>query len=503
MRIRLRQAATHAALVALCLLLCTPVGSAAGATAVRSDRYAAVDAFVQERMKVTRTPGISYAVVGPDGPVHQRSWGTDGHGERVTADTPFLWGSVAKPVTTTSVMVLVQEGRLHLNDRVIEHLPDFRFGGAAHASEVTVRHLLNQTAGIPESATLKVTDCLEADCPRPAERIGELDDVRPLGPPGAKYAYSSANYLILSALVESVTGRPFAAYLRQSVLAPARMDSAIADQDSARDRGLPPGHQLLWGVPAPIAEGVDDHGAGYGYLGGDLHDLAAFAALQLRYGRTEKGDTVLTPESVRLMRQEGRLRPGGAGTGYGLGWRVGGLAAPLGDAVWHTGGTPGYSAMVFLLPEQNIALVLQQNLYGLLQDKAIMQVGFGAAGILADGRTPTSNASASTYYWSVWGVTALAAVLVLTAGRSVLLLRRPAVLVTPLRRSVVAALWCVVGALPWVVLVQVGARMGLGQLRNWVPDCFIVLCVAAAAGAATVVLRLVLAIRASARRAEG
>ncbi|WND34997.1 serine hydrolase domain-containing protein [Streptomyces sp. BB1-1-1] len=497
MRIRLRHAAARTAVVSLCLLLCTPIAPAAGASAVSSDRYAAIDAYIQDRMNTTRTPGLSYAVVGPDGPVHRRSWGVDGHGERVTANTPFLWGSVAKPVTATSVMILVQEGRLRLEDRVVEHLPDFGFGGAAHASKVTVRHLLNQTAGIPEAAALKVTDCLAADCPRPVERIGDLDGVRPLGPPGAEYAYSSANYLILSALVESVTGRSFSEHLRQSVLAPARMDGAIADQESARDRNLPPGHQLLWGVPAAIAEGVDDHGAGYGYLGGDLHDLAAFASLQLRYGRTDKGDTVLTPEFVRLMREEGRLQPGGTGAGYGLGWRVGGLAAPLDEALWHTGGTPGYSAMLFLLPERNIALVLQQNLYGLLQDKAVMQIGFGAARILADGRTPTGGDSASTYYWSVWGATALAALLVLSAGRSVLLLRRPAVPGLPLRCTAVAALWCVVGALPWVVLVQVGDRMGLGQLRNWVPDGFIAVCVAAAAGAATVVLRLVLAIRAA------
>lgn len=192
-------------------------------------------------MEATRTPGISYAVVGPDGPIHQRSWGTDGQGERVTARTPFLWGSVAKPITSTAVMTLVQDGRLRLGDRIVDHLPSFRFGGAEHASRVTVRHLLNQTAGIPESATFKVADCFDADCPRPAERVGDLDDVQPLGPPGTKYAYTSANYLLLSAVVEAVTKRPFADYLERSVLDPAGMDGAIVDQASARRRSLPRG----------------------------------------------------------------------------------------------------------------------------------------------------------------------------------------------------------------------------------------------------------------------
>ncbi|MEU6038395.1 serine hydrolase domain-containing protein [Actinomadura sp. NPDC047616] len=301
-------------------------------------------------------------------------------------------------------MTLVQSGRLRLDDRVVDHLPGFRFGGASHASKVTIRHLLAQTTGLPEPAGFEVTDCFRSGCPSPAERIGALDDVKPLGPPGMRYAYTSANYLVLAAVVEAVTKRPFGDYLRQAVLGPAGMDGAVTDAVSARRRNLPPGHQLLWGIPSAVADGIDDHGASYGYLGGDLGDLAAFASLQLRRGKTVDGGTVLTSDSVRLMREEGRLQPAGTGTGYGLGWRIGGgLEAPLDTAVWHTGATPGYSAMLFLLPQRNIALVLQQNIYGLLHDGAVMEVGFGAVRLLTGGRPPAAQPSASTYYATVWG----------------------------------------------------------------------------------------------------
>lgn len=493
MRLRLRRAAASTVVLLLCPLLCTPVAPA-GAASGRSERYAAIDAYIGDRMAATGTPGVSYAVVGPEGPIHQRSWGTDGRGDPVTAETPFLWGSVAKPITASSTLVLVQEGRLGLDDRVVDHLPDFRFGGPEHASRVTVRHLLGQTAGIPETA-MKVTDCFDADCPRPAERIGDLDDVEPLGPPGTEYAYASANYLVLSAVVESVTGRSFADHLRRTVLDPAGMDGAIADQASARKRNLAPGHQLLWGTPAAIADGVDDHGAGYGYVGGGLNDLAAFASLQLRSGKTADGEEILTPESVRLMREEGELRPAGTGTGYGLGWQVGGLDAPLDDAVWHVGATPGYSAMLLLLPERDIALVLEQNLYGILHNEAVMQIGFDAARILAEERTPAAaGGSVSGYAMAVWGATALAAALILAAGRSVRLLLRPPAATSPLRRTTSTVLWCLAGALPGIALaLSVDLLgMGLGQLMAWVPDVFLAVCVAAVAGAATVVLRLVL-----------
>ncbi|MEU8304410.1 serine hydrolase domain-containing protein [Actinomadura sp. NPDC048955] len=468
-------------LALLTLLLCVPPVPAS-ATA---GPYAEIDAYVRDRMRATHSPGLSYAVVGRDGPLHQRTWGTDGRGERVTPRTPFLWGSIAKPVTATAVMTLVQSGRLRLDDPVTDRLPGFRFGGPAHAAKVTIRHLLEQTAGIPASATSRVTDCHGSGCPGAAGRLGALDGVEPLGPPGTKYAYTSANYLVLTAVVESVTGRPFADHLRQAVFGPAGMDGTVADAESVGRRKLPPGHQFFWGVPAATADGFDEHGAGYGYLGGDLDDLAAFASLQLR-----AGSPVLTAESARLMRQEGRVQ-GGAGTGYGLGWRVGGLDAPLDTAVWHTGATPGYSAMLFLLPRQNVALVLQQNLYGLTQDAAIMQVGFGAARMLA-GAEPGDAPSASGYLLAVWGLTAVGLALVVAAGRSVLLLRRPAS--APPRIAATAA-WTVVGASPLLALVALG---GVGQLRpllTWAPDAFVAACATACAGTVLAALRLTLAVR--------
>ncbi|QNS08403.1 serine hydrolase domain-containing protein [Streptomyces xanthii] len=486
-RQRLRRAAALSLALLLSLLLPAPLASAAAAPTV----YSELDAFIRERMNATGTPGLSYAVVSPDGPVHERSWGRDGHGATVTADTPFLWGSVAKPITATAVMTLVQKGRLALDDRVVDHLPDFRFGGHEHASKVTVRHLLAHTSGIPASATFKVTDCHDPECLPPAERAAALNDVAPLGAPGTKYAYTSANYLLLAAVVEAVTQGPYSDYLRTSVLGPAGMNGAVADGSSARAQHLPPGHQVMWGMPAAIADGYDGHGAAYGYTGGDLHDLAAFAALQLRSGKAPNGERILSEESVRLMRTEGALRPTGEGTGYGFGWRVGGLKAPLDRAIWHTGASPGYSAMLFLLPEQNQALVLQQNLHGLLQDETIMDVGFGAARILAGGDAPAGPPSTWLYDVTIWGTTALAVLMLLTAAHSArVLIRRPTRPTSQARDFATTALWVMAGAVPGTLLAILANLLGADQARIWFPDVFIAACVAAGAGAALVALRL-------------
>ena len=475
-----RSAPLCAAALSAALLLASVCGAPAAAAEPPDDEpYAAVDAYVQRRMEETGTPGSSYAVVGPDGPLHRAAWGTDGDGAPVTPETPFLWGSVAKPVTATAVLALVEDGELGLDDPVTDHLPGFGFGGV-HAPDTTVRHLLAQTSGLPPSATPVVADC-RGDCPRPADRLGALDRIDPLAPPGGEYAYSSANYLVLAAVVESVTGTSFADHVRGAVLEPAGADGAVTDPASARDRGLPPGHLPLWGVTAPVATGMDPHGAAYGYLGGDLDDLAALASLYLREG----GD-VLSADSFGLMTSE-QTTNDGEGIGYGLGWRVGGLDAPLDGAVWHSGGAPGYSALLLLLPEQDLALVMHQNNHGLLHDAASTDVLFGASAMLAGAPEPGSAPSRTVYLLAVAATTGLAVWMLAAAVRAAAAVCR-ARAGAPAPSPAATVLRVVLGLLPVAAGAVFLSRAGVDGALAWLPDVALSLAVAAAAGAASAVL---------------
>jgi hypothetical protein len=245
----------------------------------------------------------------------------------------------------------------------------------------------------------------------------------------------------------------------------AGMDGAIADRASARAQHLAPGHQPLWGHPAAIADGIDDDGAGYGYVGGSLDDLAAFAALQLRSG-TPSGSTLLSRDSIAAMRRPGTLRPSGRRTDYGLGLRLGGLGPSLGHSVWNTGGTSGYSAMLFVLPQRHLALVVEQNLYGILQGQAIMQVGFGAVRLLT-GQQPPEPASDTSYLLVIWTTSAIALSFLLAAARAASRLRRPMAGRSPRRRIVASPLSGLTGLVPGVVLALV-APHGPGFAR-WSP----------------------------------
>ena len=207
--------------------------------------------------------------------------------------------------------------------------------------------------------------------------IADLAGTEPITEPGTDFEYASANYLVLGALVQSVTGMPYEDYLRQAVLGPLGMDTTVADAEAAES--IPDGHTYAFGRSVAIDAPFDPTGPSYGYLGGTVTDLAAFAAASL-----PGGDAVLTPESTALMQTPAVAM--NERIDYGLGWKIDDRNADLGTTtVWHTGGAPGYSAAVILLPELGRAVVVAQNAYGHFQDGALVATALGAARIVAGG----------------------------------------------------------------------------------------------------------------------
>ncbi|TDC27048.1 class A beta-lactamase-related serine hydrolase [Streptomyces sp. 8K308] len=476
---RLRLPVT-AALVAVLTL-----GAAAPATEQPTD----IDAYLRERTAASETPGVAYAVVTPEAIERVGVWGESGDGEPVTEATPFLWGSVSKPVTATAVMALVEDGAVELDEPVRAHLPDFTLAGGA-GGDITVRQLLDQTSGIPGETG--VTDRFERRRDPYGEAVAELADVAPLFPPGERFEYSSANYLLLGAVVEAVSGQAFGAYLRERVLDPLDMDGALTSPGEARAAALPDGHGYVYGRPVGVAPRYDETGASYGYLGGTVEDLAHFAMAQLN-GGSYGTERVLDADSVAAT-HSGAARVGDT-VRYGLGWRVDERNADLDTGmVWHTGASPGYFAGVVLLPELKRGVVVLGNAYGYFQDAELVGTVLGAARMLAGGQ-PEPVSGDFTYPLALAVLTAIvlgAAVVVLW---SCYRLFRPAAGRRG-RAGIVAgtASWAL-GGLALAHLAVAGTPqalgVGLGTIRLWAPDVGWLLVTVAAAGLAVAATRLV------------
>ncbi|HEX2132140.1 MAG TPA: serine hydrolase domain-containing protein [Actinophytocola sp.] len=414
-----------------------------------TQQSAGPEEFLVERMAAVHAPGLSYALVNRDRIVSSGAWGTDGFGRPMTTRTPVGFGSVAKPVTATAVLRLVDAGTVGLDDPVVEHLPWFRLADQEHAARITVRHLLEQTSGLAPADGYARSD-IGDNAPGALRRWVEgLADVSPNAAPGERHQYNPANAQILGAMVEEVSGLTFAEFLDREVFGPLDMADAIADADAAEE--LPPGHEYHFGSVRVSDAEFDTSGVPYGYLAGSVTDLAHLAILHTDAGRFH-GRQVLSERTVRDIQRGG---PRAAGGHYGLGWRVGTLDTVDTRIVWHAGASPGYHTVLITAPDTGWAVAVQQNVWSPLADEQLNAAAFGALTIALGGR-PDPPADSSTRTWLLVGMGTLVLVLAGGLGWSI---RRPLV-PRPGRPWLAAVGWIVLGAV---------AALGVGR---WLPGSF-------------------------------
>jgi CubicO group peptidase (beta-lactamase class C family) len=200
------------ALVALAIglgALLAPASAAGNQRAVRASQDR-VDAYVNKRMDAWSIPGLALAIVEDGQLTLTRGYGLadKDQGRPMTPQTPTAVGSSTKPLTATAIMQLVEAGKVDLDAPVTRYLPWFQLDDP-RAAEITVRHLLSHTSGIPASATL--TGGQEADALDRRVRALEWEKLR--SAPGARWEYANDGFNTLGLIVQVVSGMPYEQYL--------------------------------------------------------------------------------------------------------------------------------------------------------------------------------------------------------------------------------------------------------------------------------------------------
>jgi CubicO group peptidase (beta-lactamase class C family) len=369
------------------------------APAAASDPATAED-YARDYMDRIGAPGLAYAIIRGDRVIESNTWGVDGDGRPVTAATPFLLGSTSKSFTALTVAQLAEAGRVDLDTTAVTYLPWLTF------ETVTVRQLLTHTSGLPQVWSTGLTDRYDNEPGGLARSVRDLAAVRPHAAPGGRYEYSDANYMILGALVEEVTGETFAANLRRHVLDPLRMTHSAATADEARAAGLTAGHRYYLGRSQRFDTRFDTAGVPYGFLAASLDDLTHYTIAQLG-GGTWAGTRILSAENTAGM------HTGTADTGYGtygFGWQNTTLDGVDQPVVWHAGATPDYFSHIVLVPGADLAVVVAANVYGLAMDPVLSAAAFDLARITLGGAA--GSASPDPFHlWTLTGLLAIAAVL--------------------------------------------------------------------------------------------
>src|SRR5688572_844872 len=186
----------------LTMVILTIVSSAArlqpAFAQVTAANYDAVDAYISMKMKELDIPGAALVIIRGDQIVHLKAFGVaDGSGRLVTPQTPFFTGSTGKSFTALAIMQLVEAGKIKLDAPVQTYLPWFQVADADASKTITVRQLLNQVSGLPQSigqTQLASTDLSDSAIENNVRALGQIDLI---APPGERYEYSNANYVTL------------------------------------------------------------------------------------------------------------------------------------------------------------------------------------------------------------------------------------------------------------------------------------------------------------------
>ncbi len=336
-----------------------------GQSQLSADITEKIDKLATETLARTGVPSASIAVVKDGRIVYVKAYG-DAKLEPKTAATSqmrYSIGSISKQFTAAAVLLLQEQGKLSLDDKVAKYFPDL-----TRANEVTIRQLLSHTSGYqdywPQDYVMK--PMLE---PTTARKIMDAWAKKPLDfEPGTKWQYSNTNYVIAGAIVEKVARMPFFQFLQQNIFKPLNMTS-VMDIDQARlTESDPVGYMRFALAPLRVAP---KEGTGWLFAAGELamtaEDLAKWDIAMIE-------GKVLKPASYVELGRTVLLR-NGVSTGYGLGVNV--SQALNRRALSHGGEVSGFVAQNIVFPDDRAAVVVLTN-----QDAS------GAAGPIASSIPP-------------------------------------------------------------------------------------------------------------------
>jgi CubicO group peptidase (beta-lactamase class C family) len=327
-----------------------------------------LEQYAEKGMKDWGTPGMAMAIVRGDEIIYKKGFGVRkaGGDEPVTPDTLFQIGSTSKAFTVALVAMLVDEGKVKWDDRVVDHLPGFRMYDPWVTREFLVADLMAQHSGLsPYSGDLLSLVGFSRDHIQHALRF-----IKPVSSFRSQFAYQNHLFLVAAELVEKYSGKSWEENVRERIFKPLGMASSSIDMKSFQESkdvallhlkindqvtALPMDWPYLyWTYTYGPAGGINS----------TILDMAQWLRLQINGGAWSKEQlvnknnmdfmhspkTIVTPVSKEINEY------------YCEGW-VYRENQPF-PLIWHTGGTSGHKTMVAIMPKARVGLVVLSNYIG-------------------------------------------------------------------------------------------------------------------------------------------
>jgi len=352
------------------LILACSCARANAQTQLPAEMQHKIDKVATDALAKTGVPSASVAVVKDGQIAYLHAYGN----ARLDPATPakpemrYSVGSISKQFTAAAILLLQEQGKLSLDDKVAKFIPSL-----TRANEVTIRQLLSHTSGYQDYWPQDYLMPMMLQ-PVTAQKILNTWARKPLDfEPGTKWQYSNTNYVIAGLIVEKASGEPLLQFLQEKVFTPLNMKS-VADTDKAKLGDTDPTGYQRYALAPPHP--APKEGSGWLFAAGELAMPAEDLA---KWDISIINQKLMRPASYQEFETEVLLK-NGLGTGYGLGV---GVSSEFGHrSLSHGGEVMGFTSENVVFPDERHAVVVLTN-----QDAA------GASGAIAGGIAPLLLAS--------------------------------------------------------------------------------------------------------------
>lgn len=308
-----------------------------------------VDSEVTYIINETGIPSASVAIVKNSKILYQHAYGNAriNPPEKASLGMRYAIGSISKQFTAACILLLEQEGKLSLNDNISKWLPDL-----TDAHEVTIKEILSHTSGYQDFWPQDYVPPM-MEKPMPPRKILDRWAKKPLDfKPGTEWQYSNTNFVIAGQIVQKITGEPFFKFLKQNILDPLKLKSAVNfDKGYLSDKDAFGYMRYGLGPLRPAPQEGSGWMSGAGELAMTAGDLAKWDISLIK-------QSLLSKKSYKQLETEVLLK-NGLGTEYGLGVEV-----KLMDnhrMISHNGEVSGFVAYNAVFPDDSIAVVVLTN----------------------------------------------------------------------------------------------------------------------------------------------
>jgi CubicO group peptidase (beta-lactamase class C family) len=325
----------------------------------RADAVEQARQIVRASLAEQNLPGLSVAVGIGDEIAWAEGFGLADLEKRVPVapDMRFRIGTASTVLTSAAVGLLLEDGRLKLEDTIQTYVPAF----PEKEWPVTLRQLMGHLAGVRNDGGDE-GPLLSKRCERPVDALPAFSESSLRFEPGTRHRYSSYGWILVSAAVEAAAGEPFLTFIRKRVFEPLRMRDTLAESATEPIPNRPTfyfprfGEDPRYGLH--LMRPLD-----YSCYSGSSVFLSTPSDL-VRFGIAINGGKLLQPATVRLLQASQRLSTGQE-TGYGLGWDVETVALAGKQSRWvgHEGMTlGGMLASLMTFPEHGIVVAVVSNI---------------------------------------------------------------------------------------------------------------------------------------------